>query len=146
MTSTKVDKRAAFMAALVAAFGEGAVVSRKQLIEVWDKNPEKYCHIVTIRKSEDYKVGRNQYVVTTQENPTVARDEARKRLAEVEAKQEKAVPAAVRKSPAKLAKKLLTSGLTKPERKAKETSGQGALETLESDDDINAILAVHRGG
>ena len=110
------DKKSALMKALVAAFGEGAVISRKQLLEVWNKAKASYPHSVVIEKNMDYRVGRGMYVVTATENVTKVRDAAIAKMKAMEAQKEKALPKSTRKSAEKLAKAVMK---TKPVKTSK---------------------------
>lgn len=112
-TQKKMD---ALLKALVKAYGEGAIITRQQLLETWNKNREKYPHIVAIRKNPDYRVGRGAYVVTTDENPKKAREAAQKlydkQMAD-EAKEKKAAKTEAKK----------TAPAAKKKPAAKKTTG-----------------------
>lgn len=121
----KQDQKAAFMQALVDKFGEGAVVSRKDLIDVWKSAPGKFCHVVGIRKNPDYKVGRNMFVVTTSKTPAVVRDA-------VIAERQKMVPADSVKNDVKALAKLVRDGMSKSEKQASKKSSKKTTKLTEA--------------
>lgn len=48
-TSTKTDKKQMkmqFLQDLVTAYGEGSVITHKQMMAVWTKNQDQYPHVV----------------------------------------------------------------------------------------------------
>lgn len=138
-TEKTKTKHAKYMQALVAAFGEGTVQRRKDVVAVWAKNPDEYPHLVTITKNLDYRVGRGRYVITASETPAVERDKAIANLKNVEATK---LPAKVRKDATKLAKAVAT----KPAKAPKTVAATPApnLPVMEDDEagdeDINTIL------
>lgn len=130
----------AFLVELVKAYGEGAVISHKQMLDVAHKTDyARYINggISAIRHDSNYKVGRNQYVVTVSESPAAVRDNTAKNVAKLVAKKKAAqLPKAVRKSPAKLLEAIA------PEVKASKYVDNDMMEGFEQDDseDINSLL------
>lgn len=139
----KEDQKKAFLDALVKEFGEGSVVSRADLLKVWHRNPGKFVHVTFVRKNPDYKVGRNQFVVTASETPAKVRDEVMKTMTKVTAEKEtKKLPKKTRGSVKELAK-LVKDGLSKSENVDNSPVLAGDTETLGGDsEDINDILRV----
>lgn len=162
--AVKDDQKTKLLTDLVTAFGEGSVRSRAEIKKLWEKNRANYPHYAFIRKSPDYRVARNAYIVTaaeTVEGVRKARDLALKTwvapVKEVKAKAPK-TPKAAKKSAGSglgIAAELLAAGLTAPEKKsAKKKGSDPALtpvtvddaSTLGNDSDsINDILNVVQG-
>jgi len=64
---TKI-KYATFINALINTFGEGAIVTRTQICEVFDANSDKYANFQYFTKNHEYKVGRNKWIIATRKN------------------------------------------------------------------------------
>ena len=88
------------LAALEAKYGALSVISLAQMIEVRDQlGAEEFTNsVIYVRKNPDYKIARNQFVVTTSETPALERDKV------LATRQSGLLPEAVRKDPEKLAK------------------------------------------
>lgn len=126
-------KKKVFLAALVAAYGEGAAITRKQMVTVYNTNKEAFPHFGMVKRDANYKLGRNRFVVTTSENPAAVRDKTMENLAKLQDKKESTLlPKSTRKSAAKLLKAVA------PEAGAESDE----LETAEADsaEDINNLL------
>lgn len=126
-------KKKVFLAALVAAYGEGAAITRKQMVAVYNTNKEAFPHFGMVKRDANYKLGRNRFVVTTSENPASVRDKTMENLSKLQAKKESALlPKETRKS----AGKLLKAVSPESSQEADE------LETVEEDnkEDINNLL------
>ncbi len=135
----KNAQKTALLEALVAAYGEGAVVTRKQLMDVWAKNKAKYAHIVTVRKNADYKVGRNLFVVTTSETPAVVRDKV---LAE---RKDKQLPEDLKNNPVAIAK-IIRDGLSKAEKKKPAAKKSLPVKATKAQQKREAMLAADHNG
>ena len=133
-------KKAVFLAALVAAYGEGAAITRKQMVAVYNTNKEAFPHFGMIKRDANYKLGRNQFVVTTSADPASVRDKTMANMTKLQAKKESVMlPKETRKS----AKKLLAA-VTSPAVKATKPSKFAEPDTMEGfeveEDNINDIL------
>lgn len=133
---TMKAKMTAFLAALVAAYGEGSVITCKQLNTVWNANRSAYPHVVAVRKNDDYKLGRNQFIVTASANPAEVRNKVRDNLAKLQAaKDSTKLPTEVRKNPAKLLKAIKDAS---PVETASDSFTDNNNE--DSQEDINNVL------
>jgi len=107
-TKNAQETKLAFIKELVAVYGEGTVVSHKQMLDVAQKTDFKRFingGISAIRHDNAYKVGRNQYVVTLSETPATVRDKTATNVAKLTAKKEaQKLPKQGRQSPKKLLK------------------------------------------
>jgi hypothetical protein len=139
------------VSALVSEYGEGAVISLKQILVVRDKlSKELYTNTVEyFRKDKDYKIGRNQYVATVAEPPTFVRDKTKERMdKEAELNKSSLLPAEIRKSAKKLAEAIagpeaITKKTTKPLAEQKIVKDMHDDEGPDnSSDDVSDILRI----
>lgn len=141
-SNTKKDtmdaRRNVLMKALVEAYGDGTVISRKQMIEVWKKNRETFPHFDAIKRNANYIMGRNKFLITLETDVAAVRAKTEQNVAKLEAKRvEKVLPKAVRTNPKKLAKAVL--GTTKPVKAAKPEVN--TMEGFEQEEEsINDIM------
>jgi hypothetical protein len=79
----KQKKFANYMAALAAKYGEGAIITYKQAKEVYNQKTKRpnFAKCRDYVCNHDYKIGRNQFVVTTSTEPAAFRDKLAKRIA-----------------------------------------------------------------
>jgi hypothetical protein len=74
------SRKGALINALVSKYGEGAVISRKQILEICNTNKEVFPNSVVIEHNEDYRIGRGRYVVTSSDTPAKVRDSVMKAM------------------------------------------------------------------
>jgi len=126
-TTNTQAKKQEFLKGLVAEYGEGTVVTRKQLLAVWEKNKDAYPHPVSVEKDMNFRVARNQFIVTTSSNPASVRDQTVSNMTKLQAKKEETMLSkATRTSPSKLAKEVMGEDV--------------AGEEVNDEEDINALL------
>lgn len=121
-TTNTQAKKTAFMKALVTEYGEGAVVTRKQILAVHAKNPDAYPHPV-VRLG--WRVERNKFLVTLSADPQSLREQTLANTQKLKDKKAQTMlKSDVRNSPAKLMKEVMGSEV--PE--------------VSDDNDINGLL------
>jgi hypothetical protein len=134
------QRRAVLMAALVAEYGEGSVITRKQMEDLWKKDKEKYPNYYCIYKNPIYKVGKNKFIVTTQEDVAAVVSKTAQNMSKLETVREtKLLPKETRTDAKKLAKKV---SVAKTVKKAKEKiQSINTMDGFENDEeDINQIM------
>lgn len=142
VAKVKIDntlKAAAFSSALVKEFGEGSVITRTQMLAVFNQSPDAF-HWSSIYHGADFKVGPNRYVATTLADVASVRDAAQQRMATEDAQK---LPVETKKSAEKLLKAISdTVAKTKKPSKAKKGAVENEMPAgaLEEGEDINAIL------
>lgn len=72
-------KRQNLMAALVAEFSEGAIISRQQLLDIYQKksntknSTSEFPHPIVITTDPQYKVSRGKLIVTSSTEPELVK-------------------------------------------------------------------------
>jgi hypothetical protein len=134
-------KKSEFIAALVNKFGENKVVSRKEIHSFWKTSGFPWTAASAVIKSQDYKVARGQYVITSNSKPKTVASKI------VVTKEKNILPKEVRQSPAKLVKQILAEPTQPKKAVAPKKNALGSEIVQKSDmgelfgsDDINDIM------
>ena len=98
------DKKLALMTALVKTYGEGSLVSRKQVKAVYIQNKDLYSGFGIVTRNPETKVGRGTFLLTLKDNVIEQRD---MHIAKLTAKKDAMLPANVRESATELAQVLM---------------------------------------
>lgn len=122
MSMTKQDtqqKQENLVNDIIKEFGNNAIVTRKDILSVYNKDEPRYSNFGFITRNPDAKIGHGKYVVTTNADVKATRDDIlHKMQKESEEQQKRMLPKNTRNSVSKLAKEILkTEEDSKPKKK-----------------------------
>lgn len=147
------NKKQSFLNGLVKEFGEGAVVTFKQIFDWNQKHKDmfsKYEYVFISKHPESaYTVARGKYVITSHIDVKSAkelRDKTIENLAKLNAAKADALASMVKQPKAKKQKKVAVKKTVKQENKAASHPHNDHFDNLgfteESEDDVNDLLRM----
>ena len=135
------NKKQNLIDSLVKKYGDISIISRKEVVAMYNTSKDRYASYVSITKNKDHKVGRGLLIISKDQSRTIEyRDEF---IARAEANKN-ALPDKVKNNERELYKKLKSVKIHKREQKTNTETGYVSFseinEMFAEEDDINNIL------